>query len=171
MKKWLTLILLLLAALPLDCAILPAIAPADIRPFVSLALVLAATALFSPREGLLLSVPAGLVIDLVCNPYWGLSAALLLLLVILLSLFQKKQQPKPLVLFLLFTALTLLSELLLAVISVLLGARFPFLYKILTYSLPCSLLTGGLALGLYALMRPLKKGQLGRGKEDGYEKG
>ena len=133
-----------------------------VRPFLLLAVALAACVRLNVQSGIVVAFFGGLVLDAVCNPYLGLTAACWLVSVSALYLFTRRNQPKAPLLWLLAALAAWMPapiEWLYAFIG---GAGYGGMLRMLTVALPCAVLTGLCVLPLSALLRWAKKGHRDR---------
>lgn len=161
-RKRITLGIWFVVSLFLDTAVLPRWNAFGLVPFVMLALSLSVTAMFSLQSGLVIGALGGLMEDLLCESMVGLTPALCLLAAAALHRVLMENQPKPLLLFLLFTALAFLVELLLGSLSWLIGMRFAFGATMVYGALPRAILTGLWTMAFMWLFRRVRKGQVDR---------
>lgn len=160
MKRRLLLIPAALLALFLDCFVFPAFSQNGVRPLFVPAVALAAVASSKVQDGIPVALFGGLLTDLFCNPYVGLSAAAYLLAVSVLYGFVRKNRPKHPLLFLFALAAFLAAEALIFVFTLITGARFPIGTRLLTSTLPSLILESLAVLPLAALFRTKEKGVL-----------
>ena len=146
-----------LLAVFLDAFVLPFLSQNGIRPLFTLSLALAATAATKVQDGMLIAFFGGILTDLFCNPYVGLSSAAYLVAVVILYGFTRKggRRGGLLVLFALVCALA--SETLIFVFSLAIGARFDG-FRLLYETLPSIVLESLLVFPLAALFRTREKG-------------
>ena len=157
MKRRLWLIPAALLALFLDAFILPFLSQNGIRPLFTLSLALAATAATKVQDGLLIAFFGGLLTDLFCNPYLGLSAAAYLVAVAIMYGFVRKAE-KGRALAILFAAVaSLAAEALIFIFSLAIGARFDAV-RLLKTTLPSLVLESLAVFPLCALFRSREKG-------------
>ena len=152
MKRLLALIPLSLVALLLDCVIFTEVSFFGTRPCCFLAIALAACVAVDVQSGLILAFFGGLLTDVFCNPYAGLTAAAMLLAVTVLYLFIRKTMPKKLLLFGICVIAVAAFEAVVSVFSLIWGARFDYLRTLLLVTLPSILLTALLVLPIEALI-------------------
>ena len=156
MKRRLILIPAALIAVFLDCFVFPGLSMNGIRPLFTLSLALASTGVTKVQDGMLIAFFGGLLSDLFCNPYLGLSAAAYLIAVVIMHGFVRKSGKK-LWLFPLFAAVAALAaETLIFGFSVVIGAKLDPL-KLLRATLPSIALEALLVLPLSALFRSRTK--------------
>ena len=160
MKRRLLLIPAALLALFLDCFVFPALSQNGVRPLFVPAVALAAVASVKVQDGILIAFFGGLLTDLFCNPYVGLSAAAYLLAVSVLYGFVRKNRPKLPLLLLFARAAFFAAEALIFVFSLIMGARFPVGSRLLGATLPSLILESLAVLPLAALFRTKEKGAL-----------
>ena len=135
----------------LDAFVIPGLS-GGIRPLFTLSLALAATGVTKVQDGMLIAFFGGLLTDLFCNPYLGLSAAAYLVAVVIMYGFVKKGG-RSLWLFPLFACVAALAaETLIFGFSVAIGAKFDPL-KLLRATLPSIVLEALLVLPFAALFR------------------
>ncbi len=157
MKRRLWLIPLTILALFLDCFVFPAITRSGFRPLCAMSLALAATAETKVQDGILLAIVCGLLTDLFCNPYLGLSAAAYLIAVCIEYGFVKNRGAKRLpALFGALTASTA-AEAAILLFSLIIGARFDAL-GLLRATLPSIVLETLLVLPIAAALHTEEKG-------------
>ncbi len=162
MKRYFALIPLTILALLLDCFVFTRVTFFGICPSMLTAVVLAACAITCVQDALVLGTIGGLLIDIFCNPYAGLTAAATLAAVATLHLFIRKNKPKQFVLFLYCCAAAAVREAIILLFSLIVGARFDFLRTILLQRLPSVILTALLALPIAALLTALGKSRRDR---------
>ncbi len=157
MKRRLLLIPAALLALFLDAFVLPALSGNGIRPLFTLSLAMAATAVTAAQDGMLIAFFGGLLTDLFCNPYLGLSAAAYLVAVVIMYGFVRKgvQRSGLLILFALVGAAA--AETIVFVFSLAIGARFDA-QRLLLAALPSIVLEALFTYPLAALYRSREKG-------------
>jgi len=157
MKRRLLLIPAALIAVFLDAFVLPALSQNGIRPLFTLSLSMAATAAMSVQDGMPVAFFGGLLTDLFCNPYIGLSAAAYLTACAIMYGFVKKcgQQRGLFIQFALVGAVA--AETLIFVFSLAIGARFDGL-RLLSATLPSIVLESLLVYPIAALFRAREKG-------------
>ena len=155
--KRLLLIPAAILAVFLDCFVLPSASLAGIRPLFTLSLALAATGATKVQDGMLIAFFGGILNDLFCNPYLGLSAAAYLVAVAIMHGFAKKSGKK-LPLFPLFALVAATAaEALIFAFSLAIGAAFDA-RQLLWATLPSVLLEALLVLPLSAIFRIREKG-------------
>ena len=162
MKRLFVLIPASLVAILLDCFLFPSLNTQGIRPLCTLAVALAAVAATKVQDGMLIAFVGGLLTDLFCNPYTGLSAAAYLLAVCILYGFVRKNQPKPGLLLIFAGIACAAAEALIFVFTLILGARTAVLHRLLFAALPSGILEALLILPLAALFKPAGKGTFDR---------
>ena len=158
MKRYGTLTLAAVCAIALDTAVFSMRNFSGVRPWLLLAVALAAVAQMNVQSGIVVALLGGLVIDAICNSYLGLTAACSLVSVSALWLFVRRNRPKAILLVLLAALAALLPapiEWLYAYIG---GAQYGGLRTFLTVVLPNALLTGIFVLPNAALLRRAQKG-------------
>ncbi len=157
MKRRLLLIPAALIALFLDAFVLPSLSNNGIRPLFTLCLAMAATAATAVQDGMLIAIFGGLLTDLFCNPYLGLSAAAYLVAVVIVYGFTRKKEHARglLILFALVGAAA--AEAIIFIFSLAIGARFDA-HRLLTAALPSIVLEALLTYPLAALYRSREKG-------------
>lgn len=157
MKRRLLLIPAALLTLFLDAFVLPALSGNGIRPLFTLSLAMAATAATAVQDGMLIAVFGGLLTDLFCNPYLGLSAAAYLVAVVIMYGFVRKgvQRSGLLIPFALVGAVA--AEAFVFVFSLAIGARFDA-QRLLLSTLPSIVLEALFTYPLAALYRSREKG-------------
>lgn len=152
MKRRLWLIPAAALTVFLDCFVFTGLSVNGIRPLFTLSLALAATGVTKVQDGMLIAFFGGLLSDLFCNPYLGLSAAAYLAAVTVMHGFVRKSGKK-IWLFPLFAAVgAIAAETLIFGFSVVIGAAFDPL-KLLRTTLPSIVLEALLVLPLSALFR------------------
>lgn len=162
MKRYGTLTLAALLAAALDTAVFSLHNFAGVRPFLMLAVALAACVRLNVQSGIVIAFFGGLLLDAVCNTYLGLTAGCWLVSVSVFYLLTRRNQPKALLLWLFSALAAWVSapiEWLYAFIG---GAGYGGLLRILTVALPSAVLTGLCVLPLSALLRWAKKGHRDR---------
>lgn len=157
MKRRLLLIPAAIVAVFLDAFVLPALSNNGIRPLFTLSLAMAATAVTKVQDGLLIAFFGGLLTDLFCNPYIGLSAAAYLIAVMILYGFVRKsgQRRGLLIPFALIGAVA--AEGLIFLFSLAIGARFDA-HRLLSAALPSVVLEALIVYPLAAMFRSREKG-------------
>jgi rod shape-determining protein MreD len=157
MKRRLLLIPAAILAVFLDAFVLPFLSGNGIRPLFTLSLALAATAATKVQDGMLIALFGGLLTDLFCNPYIGLSAAAYLIAAAIMYGFTKKGG-KPRGLVILFAAVgAIAAEAVFLVFSLAIGARFDA-FRLLRATLPSIVLEALLTYPLAAMLRSREKG-------------
>lgn len=162
MKRRILLIPAALVAVFLDCFVFPQFTENGVRPLFVPAVALAAVASTKVQDGIPVAFFGGLLTDLFCNPYIGLSAAAYLLAVSVLYGFVRKNRPKLPLLFLYALVAFLAAETLIFVFTLIAGARFPIGTRLLRATLPSLILESLAVLPLAALFRTKEKGALTR---------
>ena len=157
MKRRLLLIPAALFALFLDAFVLPSLSGNGIRPLFTLSLAMAATAATAVQDGMLIAIFGGLLTDLFCNPYLGLSAAAYLVAAVIMYGFTRKKERARglLILFALIGAAA--AEAIIFVFSLAIGARFDA-HRLLAAALPSTVPEALLTYPLAALFRSREKG-------------
>ena len=156
MKRRLWLIPLTILAVFLDCFVLPALSDNSIRPLFSLSLALAATAQTKVQDGILAAIGCGILTDLFCNPYVGLSAAAYLIAVCIQYGFVRKRGARRLPVLLGALVASTAAEAVIFLFSLAIGARFDAL-RLLRATLPSILLETILVLPLSAVLHSEEK--------------
>lgn len=156
--KRLLLIPAAILAVFLDAFVLPFLSGGGIRPLFTMSLAMAATAATKVQDGILIALLGGLLTDLFCNPYVGLSAAAYLLAVVIVYGFVRKNAGmRPLLILFALVGATA-AEALIFVFSLAIGARFDAL-RLLRATLPSIVLESILVFPLAALFRIREKGK------------
>lgn len=158
MKRRILLIPALLLALFLDAFVLPALSQNGIRPLFVLSLALAATAETKVQDGMLIAFFGGILTDLFCNPYIGLSSAAYLAAVAIMYGFVRKNRQRRALLMLFAAVGFLAAEALIFIFSLAIGARFDA-YRLLKATLPSVVLETLLVYPLAAMLRSREKGR------------
>ena len=162
MKRLFVLIPISLAAILLDSFLFPSLPLGGIRPLLTLTAALAAVASAKVQDGMLIAFFGGLLTDLFCNPYLGLSAAAYLIAVCILYGFIRKNRPKLPLLFVFALIACAAAEAVILGFSLILGARTAIVSRILTATLPSLIAEALLVLPLAALLKPAGKGTFDR---------
>ena len=162
MKRLFVLIPVTAAAILLDCFVFPRLQLYGIRPLLTLAVALAAAASTKVQDGMLIAFFGGLLTDLFCNPYTGLSGAAYLIAVCILYGFIRKNRPKLPLLFVFAWIACAAAEAVIFGFSLILGARTGILDRLLLQTLPSTILEALCVLPLAALIRPAGKGTFDR---------
>lgn len=157
MKRRLWLIPLSILAVFLDGFVFPSLSSNGIRPLCALSLALAATAETKVQDGILLAIFCGLLTDLFCNPYVGLSGAAYLIAVCIQYGFMKNHGGKRVRALLGALVASVAAEAVIFVFSLIIGARFDALL-LLRSTLPSVILETILVLPLIALLHTEEKG-------------
>ena len=144
-------------AVVLDAFVFPFLSSNGIRPLCTLALALAATAATKVQDGMTIAFFGGLLTDLFCNPYVGLSAAAYLIAVMILYGFVRKSGQKQGLLVPFALVGTIAAEAVIFAFSFAIGARFDA-YRLLRATLPSIVLESLLVFPLAALFRVREKG-------------
>ena len=157
MKRRLFLIPAAIVAVFLDAFVLPALSRNGVRPLFTMSLALAATAVTAVQDGILIALFGGLLTDLFCNPYIGLSAAAYLTAAAIMYGFVRKygQRRGLLILFALVGAAA--AETLIFAFSLAIGARFDA-RRLLASALPSAVIESLVVYPLAALFRSREKG-------------
>ncbi|HPF53053.1 MAG TPA: hypothetical protein P5116_01640 [Eubacteriales bacterium] len=166
MKKRLLMIPLALVFLLLDTAAFPAFALFDIRPWMCLALAMAATQADSVRAGMIIAGVTGFFIDLICNTYLGVSSALYILSCIAIALVLRKNAIKWPLMAGLCCLLCFMVGCANCVIAWAMGAKLYILWEMGAYILPCALLSGGVSMLLMQTFKSMSKGQIERQSDE-----
>ena len=139
MKRRLLLIPAVLIALFLDAFVLPSLSNNGIRPLFILCLAMAATAATAVQDGMLIAIFGGLLTDLFCNPYLGLSAAAYLVAVVIVYGFVRKNEQRRALLLLFALVGAAAAEAIVFIFSLAIGARFDA-HRLLVATLPSTVL-------------------------------
>lgn len=159
MKRRLLLIPAAILAVFLDAFVLPFLSGNGVRPLFTLSLALAATAVTAFQDGILIALFGGLLTDLFCNPYIGLSAAAYLVAAAIMHGFVRKAGPGRALVIAFAAVGALAAEVLIFVFSLAIGARFDALH-LLRSTLPSVVLESLLVFPLCAVYRSREKGNL-----------
>lgn len=162
MKRFWVLIPAAAAAILLDSFLFPTLPLQGIRPLLTLAVALAAVASTKVQDGILIALFGGLLCDLFCNPYTGLSAAAYLAAVCLLYGFVRRNRPKLPLLFVFAWLSCAAAEVVILAFTLIFGARTAIASRILLTALPSTVLTALAVLPLSILIRPAGKGTFDR---------
>lgn len=147
-RRWFLIPAAILAVF-LDSFVLPAVSKSGIRPLFTLSLALAATSVTKVQDAMPIAFFGGLITDLFCNPYVGLSAAAYLVAVAVQFGFTKRGTKLGLVpLFAL--AASAAAETLIFGFTLVIGGRFDA-WLLLRVTLPSIVLEALLTL-LFALL-------------------
>ena len=157
MKRRLWLIPAALLAVFIDAFLLPFLTGNGVRPLFTLSLAMAATAATRVQDGMLIAFFGGILTDLFCNPYLGLSAAAYLAAVAIVYGFLGKGGRRQGLLVLFAAVGALAAEVLIFGFSLAIGARFDAL-RLLKATLPSIVLEALLTFPLYALFKSREKG-------------
>ena len=157
MKRRLLLIPAAVLAVFLDCFVFPTLSNNGIRPLFVLSLALAATGVTKAQDGMLIAFFGGLLTDLFCNPYLGLSAAAYLIAVAVMYGFVRKCGAKLLLLPLYALAASVAAETLIFLFSLVIGAK-PDAQRLLRATLPSIVLEAIMTLPLSLPFRSREKG-------------
>lgn len=143
MRKWL-LALVLAAAFYLDTMFFNTVNLYGIRPDLMLAVIVSVGVLAGPAPAAAIGFGVGLLADIMFNKVVGLTALTYMLAGVAGGLFYRKFFADNLVIPM-FTAMacSFLKEHILMFAALLMRARPPYFLTLLTYILPCLLLTGG----------------------------
>ena len=161
MKRRLLLIPAAILAVFLDAFVFPSLSGNGIRPLFTMSLALAATAENKVQDGILIALFGGVLTDLFCNPYIGLSAAAYLVAVVIIYGFVKKGGRKRGLLILFAAVGAAAAEALIFVFSLAIGARFDA-YRLLSATLPSIVLESVLTYPLAAVLHTEEKGSVHR---------
>ena len=159
MKRRLLLIPAAILAVFIDAFVFPSLFAGGFRPLFSLSLALAATAATKVQDGMLVALFCGLLSDLFCNPYIGLSAAAYLSAVAILYGLTKKDGQKRALLLLYAPVAAIAAETMIFVFSLTIGARID-VHKLFSATLPSILAESLLVYPLAAMFRSREKGSL-----------
>ena len=162
MKRLFVLIPVSIVAIILDSFLFLALPLQGIRPLLTLSVALAAVASTKVQDGMLIAFFGGLLTDLFCNPYTGLSAAAYLCAVCILYGFVRKNRPKLPLLFVFALIACAAAEAVIFVFSVILGARAAIGARLLLAALPSAILSALLVLPVSILIKPAGKGAFDR---------
>lgn len=155
--KRLLLIPAAILAVFLDAFVLPFLAGGGFRPLFTLALALAATAATKVQDGMVIAFFGGILTDLFCNPYVGLSSAAYLVAVVILYGFVRKNRQKSGLLILFALVASAAAEAMIFLFSLAIGARFDG-YRLLSGMLPSVVVESILVFPLAAAFRIREKG-------------
>ncbi len=156
MKRRLFLIPAAILAIFLDAFVFPFLSGNGIRPLCTMSLALAATAEMKVQDGMLIAFFGGILIDLFCNPYVGLTPAVVLIAVCIVYGFTKKGERNYALLFVFSIVASAAAEILIFGFSLIIGARFEPLL-LLSTTLPSVVIESLLVLPLAALFRKREK--------------
>ncbi len=162
MRRLWILIPIAALAIVLDSFLLPNLSHNGIRPLFVLAVALGAVTSTKVQDGMVIAFLGGLLTDLFTNPYLGLSAAAYLLSVVILYGFIRKNRPKLPLLFVFALIACTAAEALIFGFSMILGARFSIVHRLLSATLPSLILESLLVLPLAVLLQPAGKGTFDR---------
>lgn len=157
MKRRLLLIPAALLAVFLDAFVIPALSNNGIRPLFTMSLALAATAVTKVQDGMPIAFFGGLLTDLFCNPYIGLSAAAYLIAVSIMYGFVHKRAQRRGLLILFAAVGAAAAETLIFVFSLVIGARFDA-HRLLSAVLPSVVIESFLVYPLAAMFAGREKG-------------
>ncbi len=152
--KRLLLIPAAILAVFIDAFVFPFLSGGGFRPLFTLTLALAATKV---QDGMLIAFFGGLLTDLFCNPYVGLSSAAYLVAVAILYGFVRKNGRKSGLLILFALVASAAAEAMIFLFSLAIGARFDG-YRLLSGTLPSVIVESILVFPLAALFRIREKG-------------
>ncbi len=162
MKRLWILIPVAALAIFIDSFFFPNLSSNGIRPLFVLAAALGAVASTKVQDGIVIAFVGGLLTDLLVNPYLGLSAAAYLLAVVILYGFIRKNRPKLPLLFVFALIACAAAEALILGFSLMTGARFSIVSRLLTATLPSLIIESLSVLPLAALLQPAGKGTFDR---------
>ena len=162
MKRLWILIPITVIAILLDSFLFPNLSDNGIRPLFVLAAALGAVAGTKVQDGILIALIGGILTDLFANPYLGLSAAAYLLAVVILYGFVRKNRPKLPLLFVFALIACAAAEAMIFGFSLIFGARFSIVNRLLTATLPSLILEALITLPLAALLRCAGEGTFDR---------
>lgn len=155
--KRLLLIPAAILAVFIDAFVFPFLSGGGFRPLFTLTLALTATAATKVQDGMLIAFFGGLLTDLFCNPYVGLSSAAYLVAVAILYGFVRKNGRKSGLLILFALVASAAAEAMIFLFSLAIGARFDG-YRLLSGTLPSVIVESILVFPLAALFRIREKG-------------
>lgn len=155
--KRLLLIPAAILAVFIDAFVFPALSGNGIRPLFTMSLALAAAAATKVQDGILVAVFGGLLADLFCNPYIGLSAAAYLIAVAIMYGFIRKSGFRRGLLIPFAAVGAVAAETAILIFSLAIGARFDAL-RLLRATLPSVVLEALLVYPLAALLKSREKG-------------
>ena len=155
--KRLLLIPAAILAVFIDAFVFPALSGNGIRPLFTLSLAVAATAATKVQDGIPVAIFGGLLTDLFCNPYIGLSAAAYLIAVAIVYGFTRKGARRRGLLILFAAVGAVAAEALILAFSLAIGARFDA-FRLLRTTLPSILLEALLTYPLAAMLKSREKG-------------
>lgn len=155
--KRLLLIPAAILAVFIDAFVFPALSGNGIRPLFTLSLALAATAATKVQDGIPIAIFGGLLCDLFCNPYLGLSAAAYLAAVMIVYGFTGKGGYRRGLLIPFAAVGAIAAEAVILIFSLAIGARFDA-FRLLRATLPSIILEALLVYPLAALLRSREKG-------------
>lgn len=162
MKRYGTLTAAALLSLALDTAFFSIHNIGGARPWLLLAVALAACVQLNVQSGIVVALLGGLMLDAVCNSYLGLTAACYLVSVAALHLLTRRNHPKALLLWLFAVIAAALPAPIEWLYAFLIGARGGVLQTLFTVVLPSAVITGLCVLPLGALLGWAKKGHRDR---------
>lgn len=141
----------------LDAFVLPFLAGGGFRPLFTLALALAATAATKVQDSMVIAFFGGILTDLFCNPYVGLSSAAYLVAIVILYGFVRKNRQKSGLLILFALVASAAAEAMIFLFSLAIGARFDG-YRLLSGTLPSVVVESILVFPLAAAFPMREKG-------------
>ncbi len=157
MKRYGTLIAAALCGVTLDCTMFAEWNIFGAKPWLLLAVALAACAVLDVQSAILTGLVGGLMIDALCNSYIGLTAACYLVSIAALWVLIRKNHPKLLILGLYAAFVTVLPAPIEWLYSYLAGAHYGTGSTFLAEVLPSAVLTGLCVLPLCKLFDWAKK--------------
>lgn len=157
MKRRLLLIPAAILAVFLDTFVFPFLSGNGIRPLCTMSLALAATAETKVQDGMPIAFFGGLLTDLFCNPYIGLSGAAYLIAVAVMYGFVRRNGKKRGLYGVFALVGSIAAEALIFVFSLAIGAQFDA-FRLLRSTLPSIVLEALLVYPLAAMLKNREKG-------------
>jgi rod shape-determining protein MreD len=153
----LTLLLIILAAVSLDCAVLTKLSIAGIRLSLSLCVLVCIAVVYGRLSGALAGLAIGVILDILFAPAFGFySLDNMLTGYIADVIYAKGMRDEPLTIGLFAAGMYLVREAICALLSLMLGVKIGnFLFLLVRYQLPSAILTGIVCVPLFAAMNQM----------------
>ena len=152
--RYVLFVLLGLASIVLPGSVFNFVNIGGIIPDILLLVALSVIFLEKPGAGIVFAASAGIAYDIMFSSYLGLYAfAYVLVAAIAFAMLRKMARVKPLYLAIAGFCAYIAKELILAFIILMLGTNYDFFYMLARYILPGGLMTAGLIIPAYYLIR------------------
>lgn len=139
----------------------------DVCPDMMLAASICIAILSGSVSGARFGLIGGLIMDIAVGRFLGLNGAIYMAAGYAVGFFHKKYYADNIIFpAAVASAVCFLKDNLLAAISALTGARFAYTRVLLTYILPCALITGITAFLMYIILKPLFTSMVNKSQQE-----